>query len=57
MKLAYVILSGFVSIMYGYLWYLGESIPAWHALIWVLAVFFSDVSNYLESRFDNKNPL
>jgi hypothetical protein len=48
MKLVYVILSALVSVIYGYLWYMGESIPAWNALIWVLMVFFQDLTNYLD---------
>ena len=57
MKLTYVILSGLVGILYGYLWYLGESVPAWNALIWVIIVFFQDLSNYLDEKFDKKNTL
>lgn len=51
MKLFYVILSGLAMLAYGYLWYLGESVPAWHPLIWVVGVFFVDVSNYLDEKF------
>lgn len=57
MKLTYMILSGLVSVLYGYLWYLGESVPAWSALIWVLLVFSNDVTNYLDEKFDKKNTL
>lgn len=57
MKLTYMILSGLVSVLYGYLWYLGESVPAWNALIWVLLVFSNDVTNYLDEKFDKKNTL
>jgi len=57
MKLTYMILSGLVCILYGYLWYLGESIPAWAALPWVVVVFFDDLSTYLDEKFDKKNTL
>jgi hypothetical protein len=51
MKLLYVILSGIALLAYASLWYLGESIPAWHPLIWVVAVFFRDLSDYLDEKF------
>jgi hypothetical protein len=57
MKLTYMILSGLVCILYGYLWYLGESIPAWAPLPWVLIVFSNDLTNYLDEKFDKKNTL
>lgn len=57
MKLTYMILSGLVSVLYGYLWYLGESVPAWNALIWVIIVFSNDLTNYLDEKFDKKNTL
>lgn len=50
MKLFYVILSGLAMTIYLYLWYLGVNIPAWHPLIWVIPVFFHDLSNYLDER-------
>lgn len=57
MKLTYMILSGLVCVLYGYLWYLGESVPAWNALIWVIIVFSNDLTNYLDEKFDKKNTL
>lgn len=54
MKLAYVILSGLCCSIFAYEWYTNALIPAWSALPWCLIVFFQDIDNYLDSKWEQK---
>lgn len=49
MKLLLTILSGLCCVSFAYQWYLGQQIPAWHALVWCMSVFLQQLREYLES--------
>ena len=48
-----VIVTGLVFLSYMYGWYIGESVPAWQAAIWVFACFINDLDEYLTARLNS----
>jgi len=41
-----VIFSGLCVLLFGYLWYMGEEVPAWQAFFWCFIVFINDLEEY-----------
>ena len=50
MKLFVLILGAIACIVYAIMWYLGETVPAWQALIWAFLVFVDDFADYLDEK-------
>ena len=51
MKYLGIILTFLAVLSFAVQCYLGELIPAWHALIWAIVAFLHELHDYLENRY------
>lgn len=52
MKALLPFISGLCVVLYGIGWYQGVQYPGWVPLIWCGSVFFHDLHDYLEHRYN-----
>jgi hypothetical protein len=50
MVLINICITAFIAMLYATLWYMGENVPAWHVLVWVILVLVNELSVYLKSK-------